>query len=190
MPITMRRTVIIALVAIALILGSAYYYLYGRKFVYRITETQLQEALAARMPIQKKYFFVIQVTLNHPRVALVEGSDRVNAGLDVELNFLIGSPAVPLGGSLDASGGVRYEPEGGKFYLTNPRIERLLLQGVPEKYSSRAASALTLAIAEYFATHPIYTLNTRDVKQAGAKLVLKSVIVQDRQLVVTLGIGP
>ena len=186
----MRRTLIIALAAVALLAGGAYYFLYGRKFVYRFTQVELQEALSARLPIQRTYFFVIQVTLDHPRVVLVEGSDRVNAGLDIALNVRLGESGVPLTGSVDASGGIRYEPTEGKFYLTSPLIERLNLQGLPEKYVSRASTALSLALSEYYASHPIYTLNTFDAKQAAAKMTLKSVKVEQQQLVITLGIGP
>ena len=186
----MRRAIILSLVAIIVVVGGAFYFFHGREFVYRFTEAQLQEELSARLPIQKTYLFVVQVTLDHPRVTLVEGSDRVNAGLDVMLNVRIAGSALPLSGSVDASGGIRYEAAEGKFYLTDPVIENLQLQGVPEEHASLASSALTLALGEYYATHPIYTLNTLNAKQAAARLVLKSVIVENRQLVVTLGIGP
>jgi hypothetical protein len=186
----LRRPIVIALAATALLAGGAYYFLYGKKFVYRFTAAELQEALSARLPIERTYLFVIQVTLDHPRVVLIEGSDRVNAGLDVALNIRLGDSAVRLTGSVDASGGIRYERSEGKFYLTSPAIEQLRLQGVPEKYASRASSALSQALGEYYATHPIYTLNTFDAKHAAAKLTLKSVVVEHQQLVVTLGIGP
>jgi hypothetical protein len=186
----LRRAIVIAVAAIALLAGGTYYVLYGREFVYRFTDSQLQEALSARLPIQRTYLFLIQVTLDHPRVTLIEGSDRVNAGLDVALNVRLDDSSLPLSGSVDASGTIRYERSEGKFYLTNPSIERLRLQGVPEKYASRASSALSLALGEYYASHPIYTLNAFDAKQAAAKLTLKSVVVEHKQLVVTLGIGP
>jgi hypothetical protein len=186
----LRRTLIIALATVALLAGGAYYYLYGRKFVYRFTQADLQAALSTRLPLERTYLFVVQVTLDNPRVVLVEGSDRVNAGLDIALNIRVGDSPIPLAGSVDASGGIRYEPNGGQFFLTAPKIERLDLQGIPEKYASRASGALSVALGEYYASHPIYTLNTLNAKQAAAKLTLQSVVVEHQQLVVTLGIGP
>jgi hypothetical protein len=42
---------------------------------------------------------------------------------------------------------------------------------------------------EYYQTRPIYTLKPKDVKQAVARLVLKSVVVEKQELVVMLGVG-
>ena len=185
----MRRAIASAVLVLIALFCAAYFYLYGREFVYRLTEPQIQEALAARMPIQKTYLLIVQVTLDHPRIVLVEGSDRVKAGLDVTLNFRLGDAALPLSGLVDVSGGIRYEPNEGRFYLADPVVERLQMQGIPEKYASRVSAALTQAIADYYATRPIYTLNAVDARQAAAKMVLKSVVIEHQQVVVTLGIG-
>ena len=119
---------------------------------------------------------------------MIEGSDRVNAGLDVTLNININDEPLPLGGELDVSGGVRYEATDGQFYLTDPVIENLSVQGVPAKYTDRVNSVLTKAIGEYYSDRPIYTLTGSDVKTATTKLLLKDVVVEERVLIVTLGI--
>jgi len=121
---------------------------------------------------------------------LVNGSDRVRAGLDVALNVRVGEQPLPMGGSLDASAGIRYDPKAGQFFLTQPKIEHLNLQGVPEQYAPLVAVALSKALETYCADHAIYTLRASDAKQLAARLVLKSVAVKQQQLVVTLGIGP
>jgi hypothetical protein len=41
-----RRSVISAILLIAVAAGGAYYYFYSRRYVYRFTEAQLQEALS------------------------------------------------------------------------------------------------------------------------------------------------
>ena len=76
-----------------------------------------------------------------------------------------------LGGELDISGGVRYDEIDGQFFLTDPAIENLNIQGIPDKYSERANKVLTKALAEYYADRPIYTLRETDAKQAVAKLL-------------------
>ncbi len=183
-----RRVAILSLLVIAAAIGSIYYYFYGRESVYRFTEAQLQQALSDRLPLTKSYF-IFQVTLDHPRVTLMNGTDRVRAGLDITLNVRVGAQPLPLAGSVDASGGIRYEPRTGQLFLTQPKIEHLALQGLPEQYSPPAAAALSRALDAYYATHPIHTLNAFDAKELAALLVLKSVAIQQQQLVVTLGIG-
>jgi uncharacterized protein DUF1439 len=188
---TPPRAVILATILIAAVVGSAYYYFFfNRQYVYRFTEAQLQQALSERLPFTKTYLLIFQITLDHPRVVLVNGSDRVHAGMDIALNVHVADEPSPMGGAIDASGGIRYEPKTGQLFLTQPKIERLELQGVPEQYTSRATVALSRALDTYYADHAIYTLNTSHAKELAARLFLKSVTIEERQLVVTLGIGP
>jgi hypothetical protein len=186
---TPRRAVILTLLLIAAAIGGVYYYFYSREYVYRFTEAQLQQALSERLPFTKTYLLIFQVTLDHPRVTLVNRSDRVRAGLDITLNVRMGDQPLPLSGSVDVSGGVRYDPNAGQLFLTQPKVEHLELQGVPEQYASLAAAALSRALDTYYAEHAIYTLNASGAKELAARLVLKSVTVEGQQLVVTLGIG-
>jgi Protein of unknown function (DUF1439) len=186
---TLRRAIMLALLVIATAIGGAYYYFYGKEYVYRFDEAQLRQALSGRLPIQRSYLLIFQVTLDNPRVTLANGSDRVNAGLDVTLNIHMGREPLPLSGSVDISGGIRYDSGKGQLFLTRPAIEHLELQGIPEQYASRVTSALTKALDEYYTDHPIYTLSTLNAKQLAARLILKSVVVKEQELVVTLGIG-
>ena len=108
--------------------------------------------------------------------------------MDVGLNIRLATEQRRLGGTIDAAGGIRYDNETGQFFVTDPVIENLSVQGIPEKYTDRTNEVLTIALSEYFAIAPIYTLDTADVKQAITALLLKNVVVEDEQLVVTLGI--
>jgi hypothetical protein len=185
---TTRRVVLLTLLVTAAVIGSAYYYFYGREYVYQFTEAQLQQALSERLPLTRSYF-VFQITLDHPRVTLVDRSDRVLAGLDVTLNVRLGEQPLPVAGSVDASAGIRYDPKTGQLFLTQSKIEHLVLQGMPGQYSSPVAAALSQALNTYYASHAIYTLDVLDAKQLAARLTLKSVVIRQRRLVVTLGIG-
>jgi len=184
----MRRNAIIVSALLTLCAVGAYLYFDGREYTFRLTEAELQTKLAERLPLQKTYLFIIQVVLDNPRLALVEGSDRVNAGLDVTLNIKINDEPLPLGGKLDASGGIRYDGKEGQFFLTDPVIENLEVQGVPANYTDRVNTILTKAIGEYYSTRPIYDLSSADVKGATTKLLLKRIVVEHRVLIVTLGI--
>jgi hypothetical protein len=176
--------VLVLVVAVA----GTYYYFSGREYVFRFTEAQLQEQLDQQLPLTRSYFLIFQVTLDNPRVSLTDGSNRVRAGLDIVLNAKAGGESRPLGGTIDVTGGVKYVAAKGEFFLTDPVIERLELQGVSPKYAGSVRAVMTKAIAEYYSTHPIYSLKATDVNQAAARLVLKDVVVQGQTLVVTLGV--
>ena len=176
-------SIVVAVVLIGLLAGG--YYLSGKEYVVRLSETQIVDKLKEKLPLTQQYLLVIQVTLDNPSVHLINGSKRVNAGLDVVFNV----PLVPpINGRIDVSGGIRYLAERGQFFLTDPVVEDLEVPAIPAEYMEKFSTALTKALAAYYADHPIYTLNTGDVKQAAAKMVLKDVTVENRELVVTLGL--
>ena len=188
---TKTRSWIIAILALLVLLGLAfgtYLYFQGREYRYRFSEQFIQEKLAERLPMTKTYLAIFQVTLDQARVFLKEGEDRIHAGVDITLNLRINNASQPLGGSVDLSGGINYVAEEGSFFLIDPVIERLAVQGLPEKYLPQIQAVLTKALTEFYAGRPLYTLNMEDKKQWAARLVLKQVIVEDRELVVTLGI--
>lgn len=184
-----RRLIISGVVLVALLVGVAYFYFQGKEYVFRFSEAELRQALAQRVPVRRTYFLIFQLTLDNPRVTLIEGSDRVNAGLDVTLNVRIQGESLPLGGSIDASGGMRYDSQTGEFFLTDPVIEQLRVDGVPAEFENRVTSVMTKALGEFYSRRPVYTLSALDAKQAAARLVLKSVVVTNQELVVTLGVG-
>lgn len=185
----MKKAVIATLFFVVIFaIGGAFYYYASKDYVFRFSEAQLQDKLNAKLPLTKTYLFVFQVTLDHPRVKLTNGSDRVGAGLDVLLNIRLGNEQKPLSGTLDVSGGVKYVPEQGEFFLTDPVVEHFAVQGIPDKYAEKINSIIAAALTGYFADHPIYTLQAGDTKQQAAKLVLKNVAVENQELVVTLGI--
>jgi hypothetical protein len=184
----MRKVAILAVFILVSLLVGTYYYFSGKEYVVRLTESEIHGKLEEKLPLTKTYLFIIQVTLNNPRVHLINGSSRVAAGLDVVFNITLNKNQKPLGGTVDASGGIIYLAEKGEFYLADPVVEDLKVQGIPNEYTEKVNKALTKALAEYYREHPIYTLHLTDMKQAAVRVVLKDVIVKDRELVITLGI--
>jgi hypothetical protein len=174
-------------VALLVFAAAAFYYLHGKEYVYVISEEALQERLAASFPVTKSYL-IFQVTLDHPRVSLQDGSDRIDAGIEAVLNIRVGQQATPLGGSLEVSSGVRYVSESGEFFLTDPIIRRFAVQGVPDRYAKAVNEITTKALSDFYRVHPVYTLSAIDAKHFAIRLALKRVIVKDRELIVTLGI--
>lgn len=181
---------IIVSVLIVLFLGGvgAYVYFSGKEYEVRITEEQIRQKLNQKLPFTKKYLFTIEVTLDNPRIKLVEGTDRVKGGMDVTLNIKLNDESRPFGGSVDATSGIMFSRDQGQFFLIDPVIDNLQVQGFPDKYVERANKVLAKALAEYYRANPIYTLKQGDAKQLAAKLVLKRVFIETKELVLILGI--
>jgi len=184
----MKKLVLVTIVVFIALLSGSYYYFSGKEYVVKLSESDIQSKLEAKLPLTKTYLFIIQVTLKNPRVHLENGSSRVGAGLDVVLNINLNKSSKSLGGTLDVSGEVVYLAEKGQFFLTNPIIESLTIQGIPPKYTDKTNKALTKTLAEYYKKHPLYTLRVTDTKQVLAKMVLKNVNIENQELVVILGI--
>ncbi len=183
-----RRWIMLSVLAVLLI-GGVVLIAAQNDYEYRFTEPQLQEKLGARLPLTRTYLFIFDVTLDGPRVDLVEGSDRVAAGIDIILNIKLGDSGVPLAGAVDISGAIDYQPETGEFFLTDPVIEALRIQGVPERYADQSRSVIESALAEYYKTRPIWSLEGTDAAKMAGRLLLKDVTVEDEELVVTLGLN-
>lgn len=182
-----KRTWVFAAL-LCLVLFGTYSYFVGKEYEIRISEDQIREKLNAKMPIRKDYLLILEVVLDNPRVALEDGTNRVAGGLDLVLNIGLKSEKLPLGGAIDISGQVRYEPDAGQFFLADPVIEKFAVQGIPERYTEKVNQVLTKALDEYYSSHPIYTLNALDLKQGAARLLLKHVVVESKHLIITLGI--
>jgi hypothetical protein len=188
----MRRRAVGALIGAALLGAAAggYYYLQGRTFTLTFSEAEIQSRLAAASPFTRTYLGVVQVTLDDPRIALVEGSERIRAGSDVVVRVGLGRREISVPGSVEASAGLRFQAETGEFFLTDPVVEHLAVPGVPEEHAPRVAAAIERALRIYYDRHPIYTLQATDIRQATARLLLRDVRVADRHLVVTLALKP
>lgn len=185
-----KLKIMVAATAAVLLVGLTlvFFILRGQRFVVELTQAQLQEKLDARFPIAKPYLLVLVLTYSEPEVTLTEGSDRVSFGVKATLNILIGGQPKPLGGHGIVSTGVQYNPEDYSFYLNDPRLEQLDIQGVPIKYTAIVNDLAKQMLEERINRTPIYTLKETDLKQEAARLILKGLTVHDGKLVITLGI--
>jgi hypothetical protein len=182
-----RRYLLVAAALLVVAVGAAWWHFAGREYVVRFGQAQIHEQLDRRFPISKS-LLLLQVDLEHPRVTLHEGSSRVSLGLDVTLNIRVDNESRPLGGSADVDAGIRYDPADGTFHLTDPVVRQLQVQGIPERFHAAAMKLVAKAFTEFVEREPVYRLKTTDIKQATARLLLKSVVVENNELVITLGI--
>jgi len=184
----MNKIVITIVAAVLATLIGVYAYYSGKEYVVRVSEQEIINKVDEKLPVTKRYLLIFEITLENPRIFLEEGSDRVKGGLDVVFNVKVNNNPKPFGGSVDISGGVKYQPESGEFYLTKPVVEKLAVQGLTDEYADKFSNFLGKALNEYYSKNPIYTLSASRGNEAIAKMVLKRVVVENKELVLTLGI--
>lgn len=160
----------------------------GREYTIRLSEAQLQEALDRRFPVDKTHLLIFAVRYSRPVVKLEEGSDRLHASVDAETHFKVNE--TPFSGSAGVSGQLDYDPATGEFRLLRARVDRLAIGGLPEKHVAKVNEVATLLLQGHLENYPVYRLKLTDVRHAAARLILRRVMVKDRHLEITLGVGP
>jgi hypothetical protein len=188
MTTTMRRWVMTGVILFVGGVAVSAWMLYGRTFTIVIPQEKIQQALNEKFPINKTHLLIFTVQYANPRVILEEGSDRLTAGVDAKALFKMND--VSFSGTAVISGLLEYSRETGEFMLKQATVEKLDIEGIPERYAKKVNDVSTLAVKEYLDRKPVYRLKQSDVKQSLAKLALKKVTVRDQALVVTMGIGP
>lgn len=184
----MKKNIIFILLITITALATLLIFFYGKQFIIRVSETELRMKLAEKLPITKTYLVIFNITLSNPRVDLMNGSDRINSGLDITLDINLLNEISTFNGSVDISGGLRYNHETGEFFVTDPQVEKLSIKGIPEKYTDKINLVISKALNQYYQSRPIYILKPTDIKKTAARLVLKKVMVENEHLVITLGL--
>jgi hypothetical protein len=151
-----------------------------------ISQEQLQEKLDHAFPLERRYLYVFTVTLQHPKITLEEGSNRVAFQIEATTNVDIKEQ--PFEGRGRVSGEIRYKSQTGEFYLENAVIEELDLAGLPDKYRIPLQLTASLGMGELLHKHPFYTLNPDKFKNLLMRLTLQQVIVEAGKLKLFLAI--
>lgn len=185
-PTSSGKAILWLVLLLALLAAGAWYYFNNGALRVAITKEEILQRLNEKLPLEKTYLYVFKVTFDSPRVELLETSKRINAGLDIALEITLLNESEPLRGSIDASAGVRYASAEGAFYLEEPTIETLELDGLPEQLAERAHSVLAQGLSSYFKSQPIYQLTERQSHKA-AKAVLQDISIEADRIILHLG---
>lgn len=187
----MSRTRIGVIAGIALLLALLVglgVYLHGKRLTVRITQAQIREQLATRFPVERTVLLLLRWRLTDPQVTFLPERQRVVVGLDAHLNARLDGQREDLGGRIEVETALRYDVERGAFFLVDPVITKLSIDGIPEAHVMRAQDSVRGLLAEAFAQRPVYTLRRTDLAQGAARTVLKDVRIEADTIVVTLGL--
>ena len=174
------------LALLALVGAGAIWYLAAKTYEIRISQAQLEQKLAERLPLTQRYPLV-SVTLAQPRVHLNEDSERVDFGLNMTVNTNTSGSQL-LGAQIDVSSSLRYDAERGAIFLDQPVMDKLVVQGLDERRTAMAQVALEAAMASFLAQQPVYTLNASDTRQRVARMAVRDIKVENGVVVLILGL--
>ena len=174
------------LALLALVGAGAIWYLAAKTYEIRISQAQLEQKLAERLPLTQRYPLV-SVTLAQPRVHLNEDSERVDFGLNMTVNTNTSGSQL-LGAQIDVSASLRYDAERGAIFLDQPVMGKLVVQGLDERRTAMAQVALEAAMASFLAQQPVYTLNASDTRQRVARMAVRDIKVENGVVVLILGL--
>ena len=158
------------------------------QYDYIITQKQIDDALKAKFPVTKNHLLLFRVTFSNPHVTLLQDSNRIEIGLDAELNIKLPSEAKKLSGTIVVSSGIGYKNDSKQFVLSSPVIDKLEIQGIPQQHIDKVTEFASNAAREYLQEFPVYTLTDKDAKTSLAKMLLKDFQVKGSEIHVMLGL--
>ncbi|MEO0016865.1 MAG: hypothetical protein RLZZ522_148 [Verrucomicrobiota bacterium] len=184
----MKKKIAATLLVLFALLVGAVVFIKGKRYEVVISQQQIDNALAGRFPVSKKYLGIFEVIYSNPQVTLLEDRDRIQVGLEATLNIRINQEPKKLGGGCTITAGIRYDSETQEFFLDNAEFDRFEIHGIPDAYLEQVAQFASKAAREFVESKPIYRLKAKDTKSAAAKLLLKNCEVRDQSVQVTLGL--
>lgn len=185
----MRQGLLLVVLFLMVAGTIAFVVLRDETYEVRITQQQLQQKIDPKFPITKTHLLILKVTWQNPTITLAEGSSRATVSFDAEL-ILRDDKDKPttLKGTAQASSAIRYQEEKYQFYLVEPKVEQLNLPGVPAKWEGKIAELFNKYASEVFDQLPVYTIPKTDLPKAAARMFLKSVTVENGELVAVFGL--
>ena len=150
-----------------------------------LKESELQQKMDPLFPIEKNYFFLVDVTMSDPKIQLKNGANRIHFQTNIAIT-LVGDNHFPGSGSISAS--LRYQPETASFFLDDASVDALDFEAIPPEHRDKVLEAANLAARSYLSKRPIYQLQSRTLKEKATRLILKKIEVVNQTLVISLGL--
>ena len=151
-------------------------------YTLEISEQALQEKLSSMLPIERK-FLVFNMTLSDPKVSLLKDTNKIGLYIAMAVTAPDGSAGT---GRVNITGTLSYTPAQGAFYIADPIVENIEVDRLQLQYATDIKMISQMLVASILASHPVYTLQTDDLRQKYLKSVLESVAVDQGKLLVTL----
>ena len=148
----------------------------------RVTQEQLQQELNKRMPLTKQRGMFV-LTMSDPTLTLLSDTQRAQIRAFTQVQTSIGLQSQ---GMVTVSGKVRYNKDNYSFYIDDPEVTELALNGVPPSFQPQLIKIAQDAITPAVKDQPVYTLSDEDMTQSMARMMLQSINIEGQEVVIEL----
>ncbi|MEJ5149862.1 hypothetical protein [Comamonas sp. MYb396] len=151
----------------------------------RISQAQLQQAVAAKFPLARSWQGMVVIQLQKPSVQLLAASNSLRAAFDIWVTEKLMGNEYP--GQMTLDFGLAFQDADASIRLHNVRVQQLQMQGVPaayqgmfQTYAPRLAEQVLqgLLVYELPASQRMllqglgYTVERMEVQDQGLRIVL------------------
>ncbi|WP_312836191.1 hypothetical protein [Comamonas sp.] len=151
----------------------------------RISQAQLQQAVAAKFPLARSWQGMVVIQLQKPKVELLAQSNSLRAAFDIWVTEKLMGNEYP--GQMTLDFGLAFHDADASIRLHNVRVQQLQMQGVPaayqgmfQTYAPRLAEQVLqgLLVYELPASQRMllqglgYTVERMEVQEQGLRIVL------------------
>lgn len=148
-----------------------------------LSREDLQKRVDAKFPVEKEKF-LSKVVLSEPKVVLEPGRDDIGIDLKVTLDLPMLDPYT---GRVVASGDLSYVREEKAFYLRNPELREVELEGLPPEHVERAKKPIEAVAKAALEVFPVFEFEQRNLKEVAAEHVLRRVTVREGKVIAEIG---
>lgn len=177
------RSLMQRLLPFALLLLSA---CAGNPRTVSISESELQSRVTEELSVPIALLKIFDVSLSNPVIRLDEGTERLHAQLDTQINNPLSDE--PLLGTINISGKLRFDASKSVVMLGESRIENLNIKGIglDDKYSELFNVLAARLGAELLNDVPLYTFKPDDLKVGAQRYAPSDFRIVGRNLRITL----
>ena len=166
-----------------ILLGLTIFSQTAQAYSLTMTQKDLQTMTDVWFPV-KQATAIGDVELSSPKIMLTSNSDRIKFAVNIRIEMpgeYIATGKGVIDGELD------YSPERGEFYLREPHLIQLAVDGLPPLYDEMVLSIMN-DLTQQLPLIVVYRLDKQTTGHAPLLRTLKSVRVHKGQLLVELGL--
>ena len=175
----------VLLVVLVVIIAAAYLIAAKSQVEIRITKEQIQTRLEKQFPYEKKHLILFKTVLAEPRVLLEKGNDFIGFGCSISV-FLTGVET--LKSKFYAETDIHYNPEERAVYLTNLKLKKFELRGLPPETEKIVRKIVSKAALETLTSAPVYRLGNKSTQEKIAGAIFKDIEIRDGEVVLAFGL--